>query len=506
MNKSKSKRGGFSWNPIGALSKARGAKRSARTETAAAQAHLITGLDLSAIKEVPQWFYGDLSSMPFFPAYPALYRDYKVVAWNFDPGTNEAIWCKISLTMTAEIMSSFFSVVGWWNSNTWDVADRVARYAANVRAITLASMNGLSTPFELWVWGNAWSVQLNPTFGGKITPGALTAPKTASVSLDIANKVVWLQRNVSISSLTPEKIQAVQNFWSSMLASNMQAAGSFAAIGATRARATTSIERARFSVGRSFGAATTGVPVSISTSPYVAKNLALIRTILYPVVCSAQDPDGPDHSALVNVSTLGTLCRGWETDSLTDKTVVDQVKSEWCTRHPEKSECGCLARSRVDDTYDAMQAAFLSPPRCWYAPCTGGVASGPSGVLVTNELANATCNDVCMNIVQVIKSSNIDVGDVRQNITCDLSSADEDDPTPNPPAPDDTSPIAVVKRALDSLTTVQKVGISVAAGVVLCAAGALIAYGLLSDGKKKKKTVTTAARRPVKKTGASVSW
>jgi hypothetical protein len=140
------------------------------------------------------------------------------------------------------------------------------------------------------------------------------------------------------------------------------------------------------------------------------------------------DPAGkPIVSRFFSVSSDGDMCREWmnQVDGSKDGVLIAQLDTtmdNWCAKYPWVPECSCLQRAAPkpdgDEDYKALKLGIQGEnDGCWYIPCVDTTRH----LVHYKERHPSDCSGTCTNIVAIVDSENVDIGDLQQNMTCDIT-------------------------------------------------------------------------------------
>jgi hypothetical protein len=214
------------------------------------------------------------------------------------------------------------------------------------------------------------------------------------------------------------------------------------------------------------------------------------------LICSRMFSVGPD----------GDMCRQWRDAQLaavdngnrSAAVAYDNVCTGWCNKYPWLPECKCVVRNDPvygDPNYRALASSMktaLPNDGCWYLPCAD---SSKVNVLVPSNEAvpgPTECDDACLIINNFIDSSDIDIKEMNQNMTCETNynddeidddddDDDDDDNDYNPPP---------------TWSTTQKVIVGASAGIAVLAMVGLGIFIVSSSFAAKSKTKTVEPPKP----------
>jgi hypothetical protein len=160
------------------------------------------------------------------------------------------------------------------------------------------------------------------------------------------------------------------------------------------------------------------IDVNVDPNPagVAAANIATWNQTVIPTLLSFKING---KSPLVDPGEIGEIARKWEVDlENVDKTMIDQLKNEYCSANPTFDECKCLSARFVDPLYTTLKLS--APDGCWYQHCSGQIGDGKT--LVTTKIVDErkSCPDVCQNLIKVVNSTNVSIKDVRLITTCTI--------------------------------------------------------------------------------------
>lgn len=127
-------------------------------------------------------------------------------------------------------------------------------------------------------------------------------------------------------------------------------------------------------------------------------------------------PDNMNYcSRLKSTGEGGDECRKWLESQ--PKNVQDATIQNYCLRN-NTEDCKCVNRSK-NDAYVSAKGSYVFSDGCWYIPC----ANKSGQYLVPSNLINPDCPDnVCTQVYDFVKTGNISIDNVKNDIMCDFSS------------------------------------------------------------------------------------
>jgi len=150
----------------------------------------------------------------------------------------------------------------------------------------------------------------------------------------------------------------------------------------------------------------------------------------------------PIASRFVGLGSQGDadFCRNWvntNSENTTVKGLAMNVMSTWCNSYPWLPECKCMERAdpvygdpNFVELYDSGMGIFQVG--CWWEPCSM-TAWNERDMLVEpdNVFAQTTgqCDDACVEIINVINSTDVDLSDITQSMECTIDDSDVDQPS-----------------------------------------------------------------------------
>lgn len=130
-------------------------------------------------------------------------------------------------------------------------------------------------------------------------------------------------------------------------------------------------------------------------------------------------PFSPGCSYLSDSGDAGTLCRTWAN---INPQQADSIRETYCGTN-DTPDCACENRSS-SPVYQLIKAGNPYSDGCWYIPC-----ANPDSYLVPTSLINQPCPTQVCEIVNEIIAENkgkIDIGSIKQSITCDVNGDGDD--------------------------------------------------------------------------------
>ncbi len=178
--------------------------------------------------------------------------------------------------------------------------------------------------------------------------------------------------------------------------------------------------------------------------------VAAWRVVMLAGVCNGGDATG--KSWFISSSDKGAMCRIWDNDRSpnteernTHQKMKDSIKNEWCKANPKAEECKCINRIN-DETYKLIKPSVPTSDHCWYSECS----AGSSARLLTTDMVKsdyftpeACPSAICSNIINVVNSSDIDLGKVQQITNCNINTPEPNKPTTGGSDPKKTDPVVV---------------------------------------------------------------
>lgn len=216
--------------------------------------------------------------------------------------------------------------------------------------------------------------------------------------------------------------------------------------------------------------------------------IAAWRVIMLTGICNGGDSSG--KSLFMSSSSKGVICRIWDNDRSpsteersTHQKTKDSIKNEWCKANPSAEECKCINRIN-DETYKLIKPSVPTSDHCWYSECS----AGSSARLLTTDMVKsdyftpeACPTAICSNILNVVNSSNIDLGKVKQITNCNIS-------TPGPSSQPTVEPKNTTDDGDGETSSVSSQDLMIIGGGVV---GVFALVGLIYAISKKKKPSPT---------------
>jgi hypothetical protein len=120
-------------------------------------------------------------------------------------------------------------------------------------------------------------------------------------------------------------------------------------------------------------------------------------------------------SRLKSIGEGGDECRKWFESR--PKNIQDATIQNYCLRN-NTEDCKCVNRSK-NDAYISGKGSYVFSDGCWYVPC----ANKSGQYLVPSNLIKPDCpNNVCTQVYDFIKTGNVSIDNVKNDIMCDFSS------------------------------------------------------------------------------------
>jgi hypothetical protein len=165
-------------------------------------------------------------------------------------------------------------------------------------------------------------------------------------------------------------------------------------------------------------------------------------------------------SRLKSIGEGGNECRSWFESQPTH--IQDVAIQNYCLRH-NTEDCKCANRSN-SETYGALKGSHLINDGCWYSPC----ANKSGKYLVPSHLINPKCPDkMCQILFDIIKTGNVSIENVKNDITCNFDQMIKPKPLPKPLIPPNPIPITPVRPPLKENRNRSKIAIIVGSLIIL---------------------------------------
>jgi len=128
-------------------------------------------------------------------------------------------------------------------------------------------------------------------------------------------------------------------------------------------------------------------------------------------------------------SSGGVLCRNWANSTVGSAPAgYYQAGANFCDANICASDCLCYQRLNVDPVYDAVRNSlyigqtgpvFPIQDKCWYTACL----NAPDIYLQPNDMTaqSGSCPNVCLQILEIINSQDIEVDIANQTIYCNFA-------------------------------------------------------------------------------------
>lgn len=120
-------------------------------------------------------------------------------------------------------------------------------------------------------------------------------------------------------------------------------------------------------------------------------------------------------SRLKSIGEGGDECRKWFESK--PKNIQDATIQNYCFRN-NTEDCKCVNRFK-NDAYVSGKGSYVFSDGCWYIPC----ANKSGQYLVPSNLIKPDCpTNVCTQVYDFIKTGNVSIDNVKNDIMCDFSS------------------------------------------------------------------------------------
>lgn len=120
-------------------------------------------------------------------------------------------------------------------------------------------------------------------------------------------------------------------------------------------------------------------------------------------------------SRLKSIGEGSDECRKWFESK--PKNIQDATIQNYCLRN-NTEDCKCVNRAK-NDAYISGKGSYVFSDGCWYIPC----ANKSGQYLVPSNLIKPDCpNNVCTQVYDFIKTGNVSIDNVKNDIMCDFSS------------------------------------------------------------------------------------
>ena len=120
-------------------------------------------------------------------------------------------------------------------------------------------------------------------------------------------------------------------------------------------------------------------------------------------------------SRLKSIGEGGDECRKWFESKPTN--IQDATIQNYCLKN-NTEDCKCVNRFK-NDSYISGKGSYVFSDGCWYIPC----ANKSGQYLVPSNLIKPDCpKNVCTQVYDFIKTGNVSIDNVKNDIMCDFSS------------------------------------------------------------------------------------
>lgn len=120
-------------------------------------------------------------------------------------------------------------------------------------------------------------------------------------------------------------------------------------------------------------------------------------------------------SRLKSIGEGGDECRKWFESK--PKNIQDATIQNYCLRN-DTEDCKCVNRAK-NNAYIAGKGSYVFSDGCWFVPC----ANKSGQYLVPSNLIKPDCpSEVCTQVLEFVKTGNVSIDNLKNNITCDFSS------------------------------------------------------------------------------------
>lgn len=121
-------------------------------------------------------------------------------------------------------------------------------------------------------------------------------------------------------------------------------------------------------------------------------------------------------SRLKSIGEGGDECRKWFESK--PNNIQDATIQNYCLKN-NTEDCKCVNRAK-NDAYIAGKGSYVFSDGCWYIPC----ANKSGQYLVPSNLINPDCpNNVCTQVLEFVKTGNVSIDNLKNNIMCDFNSS-----------------------------------------------------------------------------------